>query len=140
MERPEKEFRNVIKENLMRMRGVENFLQELLKNVPDEGSAAVVRKNLIEAYELDASVEDLLESESGKLLLRFWMNSPVCEEEIKELYSVLCHKDLSYCCSAKKDCMMQNLVRAVLEMSDEDYTKKKEEFGMRIGLESIANQ
>ena len=88
------------------------------------------RRKVIEKEVEDSrkALEDMI-NKSG-IIKKYADNKPKNTEELKELMSVLCFENLSFCC--KKACPMRNAVLGVLGIEPESFEKTKEEWGLKI--------
>lgn len=70
--------------------------------------------------------------ELKNILLTYKEKTPKTEEEINDVMSILCFKNIAYCCGVKKNCFRRDIVLKIFGMSKENYTKEKEIFGKKL--------
>ena len=64
-----------------------------------------------------------------KIIEKYINKEPENETEYKELFSLLCYKNIAYCCGIEKDCYWRDIVLFIIGISKENYKNWKEEVG-----------
>jgi len=76
---------------------------------------------------LDEEEKEILRK--AKILSKYKDSPPKNEEELKELFSILCFKNIGYCCGLEKPCVWRDSVLSILKIPREGYRREKEDFG-----------
>jgi len=82
--------------------------------------------------ELEKKNKQEVEALKARLIIleKYVNKKPENETEIKELFSLLCFNNISYCCGIEKDCYWRDLVLFILGITKEQYKEWKEKIGM----------
>ena len=80
-------------------------------------------------------IRDTASNEDKRVIIEKYKKcKPRDEKELRELFTLLCYNNLSYCCGLKKACPWRDIVRAILDISDKSYEVTKNLFGRKLAF------
>jgi hypothetical protein len=104
---------------------------------PEEAKAQLLTEFKVRIAKIPGQILEMRKQEPWSIIEKYWENKPKTEAEIKELFKATCWGDIGYCCGADKGCLQQNMIRQILGITNEEYTKQKEDFGMQMAKKAI---
>jgi len=98
---------------------MENTINKILKEIKEEEEKEINKiKNQFKGYSKEFK-------KLYNLIKKYKNKKTFTEEELKEIFSILCFKNLAFCCGIEKTCYKRDTVLYVLGISKEEFAKRK---------------